>query len=397
MSSTTPPAGSAHITPSSASQALALRCTRVQFLALGVLAGTWGAHVASVKARYGLSEATLSIALLAAAGGSVLSLFVAGRFVGRLGARRAAAVAAVAACALLAAVLVLGHFVLLLPAMLAFGAACSLMDVAINAEGSELESLGGRAVMSKLHGMFSLGGMLGAGLVALLFGAGVAPEVQLAAVAAGTAAAAAIASRGMLDTHAPAAGAGPPAHFVWPRGTLLVIGLLIFAGMTAEGVMADWCVLYMKQELGVPQARAALGYAAFAAAMAAARFGGDALRARFSERALLRASATLAAVAMAVVLLARHETVALLGFALVGAGLAPVAPILFNASTRVPGASRAAAIASVTSIGYGGLMLGPPIVGSVATASSLTAALFIVVLAAAVLAACARFVPETQR
>jgi len=70
-----------------------------------------------------------------------------------------------------------------------------------------------------------------------------------------------------------------------------------------------------------------------------------------------------------------------------------VAPILFNASTRVPGASRAAAIASVTSIGYGGLMIGPPLVGSIATASSLTAALVVVVLAAALLALCARFVP----
>lgn len=374
--------------------ALARHATRTQFLALGVLAGSWGAHVASVKARYALSEAALSVALLAAAVGAVASLFVAGRFVARLGARRAAVLAAAAACAMLAVVLQLGSFWVLVLAMLCFGAASSLFDVAINTEGSELEALGGQAVMSNLHAMFSVGGMLGAGCAALLFGLGVAPGVQLVAVAAATALVAALAARGMLQTHAPPAGDEPAAHFVWPRGTLLVIGLLIFAGMTAEGVMYDWCVLYMQQELGVPQARAAIGYAVFAAAMAAARFGGDWLRSRFSERAVLRSSAALAATAMAVVLLARHETVALLGFALVGAGLAPVAPILFNASTRVPGASRAAAIASVTSIGYGGLMVGPPVVGSIATASSLTAALVVVVVAAAVLAASARFVPE---
>jgi fucose permease len=249
--------------------------------------------------------------------------------------------------------------------------------------------------MSNLHGMFSVGGMLGAALAALLLGAGVAPVLQLRVVAAAAAAVAWLASRAMLDTHAAAAGVGQAAQFVWPRGALLVIGLLIFAGMTAEGVMNDWCVIYMKQELGVPQARAALGYATFAGAMAAARFGGDALRMRYSERTVLRRGAALAAVAMAVLLLTREATLTLIGFALVGAGLAPVAPILFNAATRVPGASRAAAIASVTTIGYGGLMIGPPMVGSIATASSLTAALGVVVFASALLAVCARFVPES--
>jgi len=124
------------------------------------------------------------------------------------------------------------------------------------------------------------------------------------------------------------------------------------------------------------------------------RFGGDYLRARYSEQALLRFGGSLAAVAMAVVLLSANAWVALIGFALVGAGLAPVAPILFNAATRVPGVSRAAAIASVTSIGYSGFMVGPPLIGSIATAASLTMALGVLVLAAALLAYGARYVPE---
>jgi fucose permease len=164
--------------------------------------------------------------------------------------------------------------------------------------------------------------------------------------------------------------------------------------MTAEGVMYDWCVLYLKQEVGMPQAQAALGYAAFSAAMALARFGGDFLRSRYSERALLRVGGSLAAVAMAVVLVSANGWVALIGFALVGAGLAPVAPVLFNAATRVPGVSRAAAIASVTSIGYSGFMVGPPLIGSIATATSLTVALSVLVLASGLLAFGARYVPE---
>ena len=362
-------------------------------MALGVLAGSWGAHIPSVKARYALSEATLSLVLLAAAIGAVSSLFFAGRIVGRLGARTAAALAALLMCLMLGTVLEHSSLAVLLPAMVVLGAAMSVFDVSINTEGSVLESLGGRAVMSNLHGMFSVGGMTGAAVVAFLLGAGVTPRWQLIGVCAVVAVVVVIAARGMLASHPSHQDDGENAHFAWPKGLLLIIGLLIFAGMTAEGVMVDWCVLYLKQDVGLPQAQAAVGYAIFSAAMASSRFAGDWLRNRYSERALLRTGATLAAVAMAVVLLSANATVAFIGFALVGIGLAPVAPILFNAATRVPGVSRAAAIASVTSIGYSGFMIGPPLIGGIATASSLTAALAVVVLAAGLLAVGARYVP----
>src|SRR6185436_5528209 len=153
---------------------------------------------------------------------------------------------------------------------------------------------------------------------------GVAPRFQLFAVCGGIAIVGLIASLGMLETHAASGDAGEQAHFAWPRGLLLIIGILILCGMTAEGVMYDWSVLYLKQEFGMPQAQAALGYATFSAAMALSRFGGDILRSRYSEQALLRLGATVAAIAMAVVLISASPWVAFIGFALAGAGLAPV-------------------------------------------------------------------------
>ena len=366
--------------------------TRVQFLVLGVLIGAWGAHIPSIKAHHGLSESSLSAVLLAAAVGAVSSLFTAGRVMAALGARRTAAGAAVLGGGLLGSVLAFQGLPmsLLLLQVVALGACMCLFDVALNTEGTTLERLGGRPVMSHLHGMFSVGGMLGAGAVAALLGVGIAPGVQLWALGLGVGLVAVWAARGMLREEGRATVGMPQsatqAHFVWPRGQLLVIGLLILAGMTAEGAMYDWCVLYLHQELAQPQAKAALGYAVFSASMAASRFAGDALRARYDERTLLRCGAGLAAGAMAVVLLSAHPVVAWVGFALVGAGLAPVAPILFSAATRVPGVSPAAAIASVTSVGYSGFMLGPPLIGALATASSLTWALGVVVLASALLA-----------
>src|SRR5882672_2501881 len=168
--------------------------TRIQFMALGVLGGTWGAHIPSLKARYVISEATLSMVLLAAATGAVLSLFIAGRIVGRLGARNAAVLAALVMSLMLASALEFPSVAALLLAMLIFGASMSLFDVSINTEGSELESLSGRAIMSNLHGMFSVGGMTGAALASYMLDIGVAPRLQLFGISSAIAIAALIAS-----------------------------------------------------------------------------------------------------------------------------------------------------------------------------------------------------------
>ena len=367
--------------------------TRLQFAVLGTLAGAWGAHIPSVKQHFALDEGLLALVLLAGGLGAIAALLVAGRVVARLGARRTVQAEGLSMALALGLFLHLPGLPQVWPVAFAFGLGMSLFDVAINTEGSELEHQGGRAVMSNLHALFSTGGMLGAAVVAVLLRAGVAPALQLSGITAVLAVAAVWGSRGMLAVHPASPGQAQAAHFAWPHGLLLVLGLLVLAGMIAEGVMYDWCVLYLQQELGLSAARAAWGYAAFSGAMALARFGGDALRERFAERHLLAVGAGTAAVAMAVVLLAATPAVALAGFVLVGAGLAPVAPVLFNAATRVPGVSRAAAIAAVTSIGYSGFLIGPPLIGALAQARSLTAALAVVVASAALLAFCTRFVP----
>ena len=365
--------------------------TRAQFVVLGILSGAWGAHIPSVKQHYNLNEATLSITLLAFAVGVLFSLFFVGRVVEKLSARVAALCGGVLMSAALASILFMPGFAFVLPVAFVFGASASLFDVAINTEGTELEHVTNNPIMGNLHGMFSTGGMAGAAIVAALLRIDMVPWQQLVVISAVMAVVVMVAARGMLETHSSDDEAKK--HFAWPRGLLLVLGLLILAGMIAEGVMYDWSVLYLKQEIGMPQAEAALGYAAFSAAMAIARFSTDALRKRFSERKLLFVGGCVAATAMSIVLLSANAWVAFIGFALVGAGLALVAPILFSAATLVPGVSRAAAIASVTSIGYAGFMVGPPLIGGIAHATSLSVALTVVVVSAALLAFGSRYVP----
>lgn len=358
--------------------------TRAQFLALGLLSGHWGAHIPSVKEAHQLSAGMLSAVLLAGAVGAVAALTVAGPLVHRLGPRLATPLAGVLMCAALASFLFAPGLPALLALALVFGMASAVFDVAINAEGTLLETLGGRKVLSGFHGMFSLGGMAGAGLAAGLLHAGISPAWQIPLTCAATAVLVLAASTAMLAQHPQPA--DESASYRRPTGVLLALGLLGGVAMLAEGAMYDWSVLYMKQELGTPQAFAALGYAAFSAAMAAARFGGDWLRNRMSPAQLLRRSALAAAAAMATVLLVQQPVVALLGFAVVGVGLANVVPVLFMAASRTPGVAPATAIATVSSLSYLGFLVGPPLVGGVAQLSNLGWGLGLVVVASLTLA-----------
>ena len=361
--------------------------TRVQFFCSGFLFATWGVHIPTIRALYGVTEAGLGVAMLAAGIGALLGLTQAGRLIARYGPRGVCRVCGVAMAGGISLLLVMPGLPALLVLLAVFGVANGIFDVAINAEAAELERVGERPLMSGMHGMFSAGGMAGAGVGGVLLAW---PQVHLALVATVLAAAVLLAAHRMLVPLPVAADAAATPGFVLPRGTLLVLGVFAGLGLIAEGAMYDWSVLYLHQELSSPQTEAAWAYASFSAAMAAARFGGDWVRARVAPAVLLRASALLAAFAMVVVLLAPAPWLALVGFALAGIGFANVVPLLFTAASKVPGTSPAHAIAAVSSLGYLGFMGGPPIIGFVAQWTSLGAALWLVVGFAVVLAFGAR-------
>jgi predicted MFS family arabinose efflux permease len=359
---------------------------RAQFFVAGALFATWGVHVPTVKLHFGLSEASLAVAMLAAGVGALLALAQAGRVIGHHGPRGVTLVTGLVSAAAISLLLAFQSYAVLLFVMFAYGVASSLFDVSVNAEATEIERLAGRPLMSGFHGMFSLGGMAGAGVGSLLPALGVTATQHLLGAAIVCALLVMMGCAWMLRM----AGAPASGGLSLPRGPLALIGLLAALGLIAEGAMYDWSVLFMKQERGSDVATAALAYASFSGAMAAGRFGGDAVRARLAAVPLLRLSGGLGAFGMALALLVPNEWVALFGFALVGLGFANVVPVLFSAAARVPGVTPAHGIAAVASLGYLGMMAGPPLIGVIAQVRSLTLGLFAVVLFAAVLALSAR-------
>lgn len=358
--------------------------TRTVFFCAGMLFATWGVHIPTIGSMYGVNEAALGVAMLAVGVGALLGLMQAARLIGRFGVRQVSWVGGAAAALGIALLLSMPSFAALLGLLVLFGAGSSVLDVAMNAQACEMERLHSQPMMSGFHGMFSLGGMAGAALGSAVLHTGASALTHVLAVALGNALALAWAGSCML-AHVRAEVGQRHEKFLLPRGALLLLGIMAALGFVVEGSVYDWSVLYVEKEVGSTQNVAALAYASFSAAMAITRFGGDWLRARFSSARLLRASALLTALAMVMVLTADEAWVALVGFALVGVGLANVAPVLFSAAAQVKGLAAAQGIASVSSMGYLGFMAGPPAIGFVAHATSLTAALYGVVALAALL------------
>ncbi|HEY4079134.1 MAG TPA: MFS transporter [Burkholderiaceae bacterium] len=357
---------------------------RSQFFVSGALFASWGVHVPTVKLHYGLGEQSLAIAMLAAGVGALAALAQAGRVVGRHGPRLVSLITGLLCCLSISGLIAFESYAALLLLMLGFGACASLFDVSINAEASEIERLAGRPLMSGFHGMFSLGGMVGAGLGSFAITLGLSTQQHLLLAAGICAPLIVIASAAMLKMDTPAPGEKQPLSL--PRGPLLLIGVLAAMGLITEGAMYDWSVLFMKQDRGSDASMAAMAYASFSAAMAAGRFGGDWIRGHVSPVALMRGSGALAALGMALALFVPSPMVALVAFGLVGLGLSNVVPVLFSAASQIPGVSPAHGIAAVSSLGYLGMMAGPPLIGMLAQASSLTFGLLVVVVFAIVMA-----------
>jgi len=327
--------------------------------------------------------------------GSVLALPVAGWLVGRLGSRVTTAVAALGLCLTLPLPVVSPTIPLVVLALALLGASNATLDVAMNAQAVAVEARYGRPLMSSFHGLFSLGGVAGAAGASGAMALGLGPVVHVAAVAV---AAAVVVVRSLAGLVTPPMPAGPTgAVFVRPPAALLGLGLLTFCGLLAEGAVGDWSAVYLQDALGAPGAVAATGFAAFSLTMAAGRFGGDRLIGRFGARVVLRVSSGLAASGLAAALLTGRPGAAVVGFGLVGLGLANVVPILFGAAGRVAGVPAATALAAVATTGYCGYLAGPPLIGVAAEVAGLASALGLVCVACAVITASVRAVPTAAR
>jgi MFS family permease len=361
--------------------------TTAIFFANGLCIGAWAVAIPEIKSLFGLSDAQLSIVLLAAGVGGLTAMPVAGVLPSKIGGTGRALRISGPLNALLLAALPQTH---LLSTGMGFLVACAflfgfiniLVDVPMNAHASVIEMRWGSAVMSSFHAAWSSGGLIGSAFGGFLIARGAGPALQLG-IEAGIALAVVVAASiaiGVGDTRAAARA------FALPERKLLALSLIAFLAVLAEGAVTDWSVLYMRSEVGAPSGAAAIGFSSYAFMMIAGRLLGDSVvRAIGRTRTILYGAAILfVGVALATGLVS--EPAALAGFALVGLGIANMVPAAFSASAAAA-SSPTLGIATSATMAYASLLLGPPLFGAIATVSSLRIAFAILLLAAAGIAA----------
>ena len=355
----------------------------------GAVFGSWAARIPDVTAQVGATHATLGVALLCVSLGALASMQLTGVLAGRFGAGRVA-LAGSAGAALVVPLPGLATSIPQLSAvLLLFGALTGMVNVAINSAGVAVESRRpGRALLPALHAAFSLGGLAGAaaGGVASTIGP-VLPHLAVVGVVGLVLVAATRSTLAGLhdgegrgpDTDRPPE-PGPPR-----RGRALVVLLGLIAGCTAfgEGAVTDWGALHLRETLGATPALAAAGYSCFSLAMACGRLTGGVLLRRLGETRLLGGGALLAAAGMTAALVTSSPELALAGFVLVGLGLANLFPVTI---ARAGAHSGSHGVALASTVGYSGLLGGPPAIGFLAEHAGLPAALASVPLLAVVAA-----------
>jgi len=348
----------------------------------------WAPLVPFAKQAVNLSDGALGLVLLSIGIGSLLAMPLTGTLTSRFGCRAVIAVATTIMTCCLPLLMVVDTPLALSAVLMVFGGAVGTLDVAANIQAVILERTTGLSMMSNFHGMFSFGGITGAGSVSGLLWLGLQPLAATLWIGLVI-----CLLLGRYGPHLlPGGGGVHSAGFRLPRGSVAVAGGLCFVLFLAEGAILDWSAVFLTSIRDVEKSTAGLAYAGFAAAMTIGRLNGDRIIEHFGSTLVMAAGALCATIGFLLAVYAPYVSISLLGFTLVGLGASNVVPVIFSAVGRQTAIPPAAAIASVTTIGYAGVLAGPAFIGFIAAASSLQMSLTLVALALIPVALCARLI-----
>lgn len=352
--------------------------TALVFFVTGIGHGTWAPRLAEIKAKIGATDGELGLSLLMLGVGALIAMPIAGALIDRFSSKAVSLVTALAHGLVFPLMAFAWSWITLGLAMLLYGIAVGSLDVAMNVQATEIERKKGSPIMSSFHGVYSVGDMAGAlatGLAAS-FLLGLGAHFMTSALFMLLAGLAGCWIMIADEKNEPSSGHG----FALPSGMLMVIGMIALVALLAEGSVGDWSAIYLNEHQGADTKTAAIALTVFALAMATMRFAGDHLVARFGPFAVLQASAALAGTGLAIALMTGTPAIAIAGYGIAGLGIAVLFPITLSIAPRFGKGSTGASVAAVATLGYGGFLVGPPLIGILADHIGLPTALGAVVL-----------------
>jgi predicted MFS family arabinose efflux permease len=365
--------------------------TAVVFAVSGALLGTWVSRLPATRDRLHASPAELGLVLLAPGLGSLVSMPSTGWLCRRFGSRTAVAITALPGCMVLFLLAVAPSLLTLGAVLFAFGLLYGAWDVSMNVQGSAVEQRAGRAWMPRYHACWSVGGIVGAALGGLAARAGLPVPVHFG-IAAGTGA---VLVAGALRTYIPDRETGPQpeagrrtAWAVLLTRRVVIIGVITLCSVTIEGAAADWLALYLVDERHSAAATGAAGYAAFACAMAAGRFAGTPITERLGRHGAVRLGGLTSIVGVVLTVFGPWLPLAFVGAVAWALGVCLIFPAAISAAGETPDRPTDA-IAAVSTVGYAGLLIGPPVIGILADHVGIGQALLVLLVLGAAISALA--------
>lgn len=351
------------------------------FFVVGAVFANWVSRIPQVTETLNLSESQLGIILMVMSTGVIMGLLMSSGVIARFGSRQVSAVGAMLYALTLMAIGFATDAVILAGILFFFGMFNSVVDVAMNAQGIEVEQRAQKPIMNSFHAFWSVGtfvgALMGSGFVAA--GASVQQHFMLAPIV--MVALMLWAGRYLL-TIPDEQNAEHTATFQLPPAPVWGLGAVAFAAGLSEGAFMDWGGLYLHDVVGTSESTAALGLAAFSTTMVVGRFTGDSIAARLGASRLVRGGGVLASVGIALLIAIPHLLTVFIGFAMIGMGIAVAIPLAFSAAGKLPNISPGRGVAGVATIGYAAFLVGPPIIGFIAEATSLRVGFGVVLLLA---------------
>jgi MFS family permease len=339
------------------------------YFCMGFSFASWASRIPDIKTRLHLSTGELGSILLALPIGQLLMMPVSGRLVTKYGSKSILSFAIFLYALELTNLGWAARGWQLALALFVFGIVGNMSNISVNTQGALAEKIYGRPIMTSFHGVWSLSGFSGALFGSLMMNLRLDPHQHFFVVAGLVFLTVFIARKYLIE------GSSEPAEkkkfFSRPEGVLIKLGVIAFCSMSAEGMMFEWSGVYFREIVKAPAALVLLGYTTFMVMMATGRFLGDRVIAAIGRKKTLQISGLLVLTGLLISAFFPYLATATMGFFIVGLGVSSVIPTIYSTAVRSAKVAPGMALAGVSSIGFLGFLMGPPLIGYIAQVSSL--------------------------
>lgn len=362
------------------------------FLMHGMCFAAWASRIPTVQSILNVGAAELGMILFALPMGFFVSLPFSGWMIARFGSRRSTIASAVLYSCALITVGICASVQQVTICLFLFGFFANALNLSMNTQAVEVEKLYNKRLLSTFHGMWSLAGFAGAAIGAWCMGRSVSVLQHFTFIAVMFMIAIVIFGPRLLR-----GGSGEKSKqpfFAFPEKALLTFGAIAFCSAMIEGAMFDWSGIYFKDTVKVDSELTGIGYTTFMVAMAAGRFCADYLSERFDLKRVLIASGTFVTIGLLISVIYPTMYPALAGFAFIGLGVSSVVPLVYSTAGRSKTMAPGAALTAVSSLGFVGFLIGPPIIGFIAGVTSLKGSFTSLLLMSAAVVTLSSFVKE---